>query len=101
MLKVFDVMGKSKESFVARTYTFNRDISRTEHAKMVILHEYPIMMINRVSFRSFIHLLQPLFKTHSRNAMKNDIMKLYESERTKQMNSLGKNKSRIEVTTDM
>jgi len=33
--------------------------------------------------------------------MKNDIMKLYESERAKQMNSLGKNKSRIAITTDM
>jgi len=98
---VSEVPGKSKESFVDGTYTFNQDFSRTELAKMVILHEFPIMMVNHVGFRSFIHSLQPLFKIPSRNNMKNDIMKLYESERTKQMNSLGKNKSRIVITTDM
>ena len=103
MLKVSEVPGKSKESFVAGTYTFNQDLSRTrnELAKMIILHEYPIMMANHVGFRSFIHSLKPFVKIPSRNTMKNDIMKLYESERTKQMNSLGKNKSCVAITTDM
>jgi predicted lactoylglutathione lyase len=101
LLKLSEVPGKSKESFVAGTYTFNQDFSKTELAKMIILHEYPIMMVNHVGFRSSIHSLQPLSKIPSRNNMKNDIMKLYENERTKQMNSLGKNKSRIAITTDM
>jgi len=45
LLKVSEVSGKDKESFVARTYSFNQDISRTELAKMIILHEYPIMKV--------------------------------------------------------
>jgi hypothetical protein len=60
LLKMSEVPGKSKESFVAGTYIFNLDFSRTELAKMIILHEYPIMMVNHVGFRSFIHSFQPL-----------------------------------------
>jgi hypothetical protein len=102
MLKVTEKKsGNRHESFVVGNYTFNQDVSRNELAKMIILHEYPIMMVNHIGFRNYSHSLQPLFKIVSRNTMKNDIMKLYESEKSKQMKILAKNKSRIAITTDM
>lgn len=58
-------------------------------------------MVKHIGFRNFVHYLQPMFKIASRNTIKNDIMKLFESEKAKQMNLLAKNKSRIAITTDM
>lgn len=68
---------------------------------MIALHEYPIMMVNHIGFRNVIHSLQPMFKITSRNTIKNDTMKLLESEKAKQMKLLAKNKSCIAITTDM
>jgi hypothetical protein len=93
--------GPKPESFLSGNYTFNQNVSRNELAKMIVLHEYPIKMVNHIGFRNFLHSLQPMFKIASRNTMRNDIVKLYESEKAKQMKSLAKNKSRIAITTDM
>lgn len=94
-------LGNRPESLVVGNYTFNQDASRRELARMIILHEYPIMMVDHIGFRRYSHALQPLFKIVSRNTVKSDIMKLYESEKSKQMKILAKNKSRIAITTDM
>ncbi|XP_058726609.1 zinc finger BED domain-containing protein RICESLEEPER 2-like [Vicia villosa] len=102
MLKVTEKKsGNRHESFVVGNDTFNQDVSRNELAKMIILHEYPIIMVNHIGFRNYSHSLQPLFKIVSRNSMKNDIMKLYESEKSKKMKILAKNKSCIAITTNM
>ncbi|CAA2976799.1 zinc finger BED domain-containing RICESLEEPER 2-like [Olea europaea subsp. europaea] len=68
---------------------------------MVILHEYPLSMVDHIGFREFLHDLQPLFKVPSRNTLKSDILKIYEYERAKNMIALEKIESRISITTDM
>ncbi|XP_022865374.1 zinc finger BED domain-containing protein RICESLEEPER 2-like [Olea europaea var. sylvestris] len=70
-------------------------------SKMVILHEYPLFMVDHIGFREFLHDLQPLFKVFSRNTLKSDILKIYEYERAKNMIALEKIESRISITTDM
>ena len=89
------------ESLVVGNYTFNQEEARKELVRMIILHEYPIMMVEHIGFRRYSKALQPLFKIVSRNTIKSDIMKLYQSEKSKQMKLLAKNKSRIAITTDM
>ena len=82
-------------------YTFNQDAARMELTKMIALHEYPLAMVDHIGFQRFCNVVQPLFKVISRNTLKLDILKFYESERAKTMKLIQKNSSRIAITTDM
>ncbi|KAL2993200.1 hypothetical protein AAZX31_10G096200 [Glycine max] len=59
--------GNTPESVVVGNYSFNQDDSMKELVRMIILHEYPIMMVEHISFRRYNKALQPLFKIVSRN----------------------------------
>ena len=51
-------------------YTFDQDIARAELSAMIVLHEYPLSMVDHVGFRRFIGALQPLFKIGTRNTIR-------------------------------
>jgi len=50
---------------------------------MIILHEYPMSMVDHIGLKSFSAALQPLFKVVSQNSIKNDIRKEYNEEKEK------------------
>ena len=68
---------------------------------MVIMHEYPLAMVDHVGFRKFVRGLQPNFKLVSRNTLKRDILKIYDYEKQKSMAKIDNNESRVAITTDM
>ena len=74
---------------------------RNNLARMVILHEYPLSIVDHIRFREFVASLQPLFKLVSRNTLKSDILKIYDNEREKALKMTDKNESRMTITTDM
>lgn len=80
---------------------FDQEKSRYELACMVILHEYPLSIVNHVGFRKFVSSLQPQFKIPSRNTMKSDIIKIFDCEKAKVMHLMGKLGCRVAITTDM
>ncbi|XP_039032840.1 zinc finger BED domain-containing protein RICESLEEPER 2-like [Hibiscus syriacus] len=80
---------------------FDPEKSRKDIAEMVIVHEYPLVMVEHHGFRKFMVGLQPLFKVPSRNTLKNDILKIYDFEKEKTMRLLEKIRSKIAITTDM
>ncbi|XP_023752092.2 zinc finger BED domain-containing protein RICESLEEPER 3-like [Lactuca sativa] len=82
-------------------YTFNADNSRRDLAEMIIIHEYPLSIVEHHGFRKFVGNLQPLFKVRCRNTIKGDIMSIYDFEKQKTLKLLDKNTSRVAVTTDM
>jgi hypothetical protein len=49
---------------------FDQDVARKELATMIILHEYPLSMVDHVGFRRFISALQPLFNMGTRNTIR-------------------------------
>ena len=83
------------------TYSFDQENARKDLASMIVLHEYPLTIVDHVGFRKYSNTLQPLFKMVSRNTIKNDILKIYDYEKSKTMDLLGNNRSRIAITTDM
>lgn len=83
------------------TYTFDPDVTRRELAFMIILHEYPLAIVEHEGFKRFCNFLQLLFKSLSKNTTKSHILKIFEIERSKQMKLLEKNSSRVAITTDM
>lgn len=74
---------------------------RRELASMIIMHKYPLIIVEYVGFRRYSMTLQPLFKVPSRNTVKSDIIKIFDCERGKKMKILEKNDSRVAITTGM
>ncbi|KAK3212211.1 hypothetical protein Dsin_016917 [Dipteronia sinensis] len=93
---------KTKEGDVKLSaFQFDQDIARRELANMVILHEYPLSIVDHFGFQRFLTSVQPMFKIPTRNTLKSDIMKTYDYERVKTLDLLKRNKGRIAITTDM
>jgi len=80
---------------------FDQDVSRRELAHAIILHEYPLSIVDHVGFRKFVASLQPLFKMVSRNTIKNDILKIFDNLKSKTSKLLETLPCRIAITTDM
>ena len=83
------------------TYQFDQVRVRNKLARMVILHEYPLPIVDHIGFREFVTELQPMFKLVTRNTLKSDILKIYDNEREKALKITDKNGSRMTITTNM
>ena len=83
------------------TYQFDQVRVRNKLARMVILHEYPLSIVDYIGFREFLTELQPMFKLVTRNTLKSDILKIYDNEREKALKITDKNGSRMTITTNM
>ncbi|KAL6222438.1 hypothetical protein ACLB2K_005830 [Fragaria x ananassa] len=75
--------------------------AKTELANMIIMHEYPLSMVEHLGFKRYSKALQPSFKVPCRNTIKKEIMKIFEFEKEKTMKLIQMNASRIAITTDM
>jgi hypothetical protein len=51
-------------------YTFDQDIAREELGNMIVLHDYPLSIVDHAGFRRFVHAVQPLFNLHTRNTIR-------------------------------
>ncbi|CAN0840835.1 Putative AC transposase [Linum grandiflorum] len=80
---------------------FSSEVSRKELGIMILMHEYPLSIVDHLYFKRFCCSLQPLFKVPSRNTIKNDILTLYGVQRSAIQRELDGNKGRIAITTDM
>ena len=83
------------------TYQFDQVRVRNKLARMVIINEYPLSIVDHIEFKEFVADLQPMFKLITRNILKSDILKIYDNEREKVLKMTNKNGSRIAITTDM
>ena len=68
---------------------------------MVILHEYPLAIVDHVGFQDFVGGLWPNFKIVGRNTLKRDIKKIYNEKKQKTMVEIDKNASKVAITTDL
>ena len=80
---------------------FDYNVSRIELSRMILMHDYPLNMVEHEGFRDFTRTLQPLFKPISRTTARRDIMSMYEIERASLLAMLGKIQGRIAITSDM
>ncbi|XP_052113851.1 uncharacterized protein LOC110278247 [Arachis duranensis] len=93
--------GRPTDSLLVGNFTFSQEAARRALTKWVIRDEHPMSFVEQVGFYEFIAETQPLFKFYTRNTLRNDIEKMYEAEKAKLLKLLGKNSSRIAITTDM
>ncbi|CAN0847075.1 Zinc finger BED domain-containing protein DAYSLEEPER [Linum grandiflorum] len=62
---------------------FNNEVSRKQLATMVVMHEYPLGMVDHLYFKIFCNGLQTLFKVPSTNTTLKDILAMYGTEKKK------------------
>jgi len=92
---------KDGSSTYLSNYHFDPEKSRKDLASMIIIHEYPLSIVDHLGFRAYSEGLQPLFKVPSRNTVKSDIIKIYENEKLKTMGLIDKIGSKVALTSDM
>lgn len=92
---------KADERMSLTAHHFDQEVSKRELAIMIILHEYPLSVVEHFGFRRFVASLQPLFKMVCRNTIKSEIFKIYNCEKENVMRKLDKNRGRVAITTDM
>ena len=81
--------------------TFDQEFSRKELLTMAVMHEYPLLMVDHVRLRRFFNSLNPKFKMISRNTLRCDIMKMFQSKKMTLQELVAHNSSRIVVISDM
>ncbi|KAJ0745272.1 putative transcription factor/ chromatin remodeling BED-type(Zn) family [Helianthus annuus] len=56
---------------------FDPDACRREMARMIILHDYPLHMVEHAGFNAFVHNLQPSFNMVNFNTVQGDCVAMY------------------------
>ena len=92
---------RGENSVTIRNWTFDHAISRKKLAKAIVMHEYPLSLVEHEYFRGYVSNVQPLIKHVSRSTIKKDILNLYDGEKSHFMGMLRGLNSRVAITTDM
>ncbi|KAH1221104.1 Zinc finger BED domain-containing protein RICESLEEPER 2 [Glycine max] len=87
---------QGKQELGAGTYDAER--AREKLAKAIIMHEYPLSIVDHLGFRRYSTALQPVFILETQLK---EIMKIYENERATNLKLLGSLDGRVVITSDM
>ena len=82
-------------------YVFDQEVARKALYSMIVLHEYPLSIVDHHGFRKFVSALQPLFKIVTRNTARKGILSFYDMEKRKAKIFLQKMTSHVAITTGM
>ncbi|KAF5203457.1 Zinc finger bed domain-containing protein ricesleeper [Thalictrum thalictroides] len=80
---------------------FDQERCRHELAKMIIMHEYPLHMVEHPAFISFVKKLQPLFNMVDLNTVQGDCMAIYQKEKQEILKLLSETPGRINLSVDL
>lgn len=80
---------------------FDQERSRLDLARMIMLHGYPLAMVEHVGFKIFAKNLQPLFEVSSNSATELDCMTIYMKEKQKVYEVVHNLHCRISLSVDM
>lgn len=83
------------------TGAYDAENARKELANAIILHEYPLSIVDHFGFKRYSAALQPLFQVPSRNTIKKEIFKVYDFERSIALKLLDSLEGRVAITLDM
>ncbi|KAI4331198.1 hypothetical protein MLD38_029407 [Melastoma candidum] len=79
------------------------DQERCSHevAKMIIMHDYPLHIVEHPGFVDFVRTIQPQYNVVSFNTVQGDIVAIYLREKQKLMNLLRGIPGRVSLTLDL
>ncbi|KAJ6822772.1 zinc finger BED domain-containing protein RICESLEEPER 2 [Iris pallida] len=77
---------------------FDHELTCENLAKMIILHEYPLHMVEQPAVMAFVQSLQPRFKMPSYSEIDGEILAIYHKEKQNLMQVFGTFTGRISLT---
>ncbi|KAK4792834.1 hypothetical protein SAY86_023269 [Trapa natans] len=75
--------------------------SQFDLARMIILHGYPLNIVEHIGFKRFVKNLQPLFDLSTPNKVEDDCLEIYEKEKQKMFEVLDKLPGKISLSIDV
>ncbi|KAG8045114.1 hypothetical protein GUJ93_ZPchr0008g11409 [Zizania palustris] len=69
--------------------SFDQDYSSSHLAKMIILNDYPLHIVQQPAFLSFVHSVQPNFKMADIGTLEAEVFAIYRRERDNLQQALG------------
>ncbi|XP_076892791.1 zinc finger BED domain-containing protein DAYSLEEPER-like [Bidens hawaiensis] len=87
---------RSKITSGSTSSPFHHDI-----AKMIIMHEYPLTIVQNAAFLKFVKSFQPEFPALSLEAIERDCVGLYQRERQQLLNLVSSIRGQVNLSLDM
>lgn len=97
----FEPEPKREEAIAFGSIKFDQERSRMDLARMIILHGYPLAMVDHLGFKRFVKNLQPLFDIATDSAVELDCISIYEKEKQKVYGMISRLRGRISVAVDL
>ncbi|KAJ0254826.1 HAT protein [Hirschfeldia incana] len=85
----------------ASAVPLDQDRCYSEMAKMIIMHEYPLHMVEHSGFNGFVHALRPQLSMASFHTIHADCVAIYLSEKQKLSTFIGEIPGQVNLTVDM
>ncbi|XP_047314683.1 zinc finger BED domain-containing protein DAYSLEEPER-like [Impatiens glandulifera] len=80
---------------------FNQDLCNLELAKMIILQEYPLHIVEHHEFINFIRTIQPLFDPVTVDFIQEEILSFFLREKQNRIDVLAQSPGRVNLTLDL
>ncbi|WVZ01487.1 hypothetical protein V8G54_027556 [Vigna mungo] len=81
--------------------SFDQERCNSKMAKMIILHDYPLHIVEHQGFIDFVRALQPQFNPLSLNAIQGDCVAMYLREKQNLLNLIDGIPGRVNLTLDL
>jgi len=91
---------KAKPYIAATAISFDQERCNSKIAKMIILHDYPLHIVEHQGFIDFVRALQPQFNPLSFNAIQGDCVAMYRREKQTLLNLIDRIPGRVNLTLD-
>lgn len=98
---MFDQEQEKDETVNLGSVNFDQERSRLDLARMIMLHGYPLSMVEHIGFKIFVKNLQPSFEVMTNSAIELECMKIYMKERQKVFDMIHNMHRRISIGVSM
>ncbi|GMI65545.1 DAYSLEEPER [Hibiscus trionum] len=92
---------RKDEAFNLGSSWFDPERSRLDLARMIILHGYPLAMVEHVGFKVFVKNLQPLFDVVPNSSIELSCVEIYLKEKQRIYDMVSKLQGRINLAVEM
>ncbi|CAA2971570.1 zinc finger BED domain-containing RICESLEEPER 1-like [Olea europaea subsp. europaea] len=82
------------------SFSFDHRRSQLDLARMIMLHGYPLSMVEDVGFKMFVRNLQPLFDLVTIDKLEADCLEIYKKEKQKVYEELDKLPGKVSLSAD-
>ncbi|GLU22056.1 hypothetical protein SLE2022_381560 [Rubroshorea leprosula] len=93
--------GQPKKRYRNASTPFDQEHCTHEMAKMIIMHEYPLHIVEHQGFSEFVKTLQPQFNMVSFNTIQQDCVAMFLGEKQNLLNFISGISGRVSLTLDL